>query len=294
MSKSRSYPQFVKNVVRKLPDTVYLQLRYFSKFKTFYSMRHPRTYNEKLQWLKVNYRVRDEPLLVDKYEVKSIVARKIGNEYVIPTLGIYNSVDEIDFDSLPSSFVLKCTHDSGGVVLVQDKNDADIEKVRARLAKSMHRNYFYSGREPHYLQIKPRIIAEPYFADDRSGQLLDYKFFCFDGQVKAMFVASDRASGNVKFDYFDPQFEPLELKQPYPNSAVLPSKPTQFNKMIELSRILSEGHPHVRVDLYEVNGKVFFGELTFFHFSGMEPFKPEKWDRLWGDWLTLPAAIKSY
>lgn len=278
----------------KWNDERYLTFLYRVKMGKPLNLQNPQTYNEKLQWLKLYYRIPGEAALVDKFDVKEIVADLVGAEYVIPTLGLFSSVDEIDFDALPNSFVLKCTHDSGGVAVVPDKSVADIAAIREKLTRSMNRNYFYNGREPHYLRITPRIIAEPYVEDKKHGQLLDYKFFCFNGEVKTMFIASDRSSGSVKLDYFDADFKPLELKQPYPNSEVMPEKPERYEEMLELSRKLSQGHPHVRVDLYEANGQIYFGELTFFHFSGLEPFTPAKWDRVWGDWLTLPAPVNGY
>ena len=242
--------------------------------------------------MKLNYRVPGEWVLVDKVEVKDRVATQIGREYLIPTLGVYDTVEEIDFEQLPSAFVLKCTHDSGGVILVRDKSLFDAAAAREKLSRMLARNYSDGFREPHYRHIRPRIIAEPLLEDDAQGQLLDYKFFCFDGVVKALFVASDRASGNVKFDYFDPDFSPLDLRQYYPNSAVPPTRPSRYGEMLKIARTLSAGHPHVRVDLYEVNGRVYFGELTFYHFGGMEPFEPSTWDEIWGDWLRLPSPEK--
>lgn len=290
MSSSRILKP-VKQFLRILPDSAYIQLYYFAKFRRFCDLRNPSTYNEKLQWLKVNYRIPAHSRLVDKQAVKKIVATEVGDEYVIPTLAVYESADDIDFDALPDSFVLKCTHDSEGVALVRDKSSADSAEIREKLRAALKQNFYYIGREPHYRGIPPRIIAETYIEDTTRGQLLDYKFFCFDGEVKAMFIASDRAFGNVKFDYFDADFTPLDIRQSYPNSAVPPAKPERYEEMLVISRKLSKGHPHVRVDLYEVDGRVYFGELTFFHFSGFAPFTPPKWDEIWGGWLNLPAPV---
>lgn len=256
------------------------------------NLENPTTYNEKLQWLKLNYRDSSTYFLADKYEVKAWVADKIGDDHVIPTLAVYDSAEEIDFDALPDAFVLKATHDSGGVVVVRDKSALDEADAREKLNRSLRRTYFYQGREPHYLGLRPRIIAEPFIVDDAAGQLLDYKFFCFGGEVKALFVASDRASGHVKFDYFDADYSPLEIRQRYPNSATPPPKPARFDEMLEIARKLSAGHPHVRVDLYQVNGHVYFGEMTFFHDSGLHRFTPAKWDKIWGDWLKLPEPVR--
>lgn len=281
----------VKQALRFLPDREYIQLYYFAKFRKFCDLRDPSTYSEKLQWLKLNYRVPELSSLVDKHAVKEIVADEVGIEHVIPTLAVYESAEDIDFDTLPDSFVLKCTHDSEGVALVKDKSRVDTAEIRENLRAALKHNFYYIGREPHYRDIPPRIIAEPFIEDKTQGQLLDYKFFCFDGEVKAMFIASDRASGNVKFDYFDADFNPLGVRQSYPRSAVPPSKPERYEQMLEIARRLSKGHPHVRVDLYEVDARVYFGELTFFHFSGFSPFTPPKWDAIWGRWLRLPEPV---
>nr|MBS1901046.1 glycosyl transferase [Actinomycetota bacterium] len=283
----------VKQALRFLPDRAYIQLYYFSKFRRLCSFTNPRTFNEKLQWLKLNYRISEDAALVDKHEVKDIVAARIGEEHVIPTLAVYDSAEEIDFDALPDAFVLKCTHDSEGVALVKDKSATDLEAVRAKLQAALAQNFYPIGREPHYRDLRPRIIAEPFLEDTTHGQLLDYKFFCFDGEVKALFIASDRSSGDVKFDYFDADYNPLDIRQSYPNSATPPAKPSRYDEMLSIARTLSQGHPHVRVDLYEVDGRVYFGELTFFHFSGFAPFHPPHWDRVWGDWLTLPAPANA-
>lgn len=280
-----------KQLLHFLPDRAYIQLYYFAKFRKFCHLRSPATYNEKLQWLKLNYRVPEHANLVDKYRAKEIVGDLIGAEHIIPTLAVYETAGDINFDALPDSFVLKCTHDSEGVALVRNKRLVDSSQIREKLQGALRQNFYNIGREPHYQDLQPRIIAEPFLEDDTHRQLLDYKFFCFDGEVKAMFVASDRSSGNIRFDYFDADFSPLKIRQSYPTSEVKPEKPKSYEEMLSIARKLSQGHPHVRVDLYEANGHVYFGELTFFHFSGFAPFTPPEWDRIWGGWLTLPAPV---
>lgn len=283
--------KWAKRQLRILPDAAYIQLYYFSKFGRFCRLRNPTTYNEKLQWLKLNYRVPEFKKFVDKIDVKQYVSDTIGAQYVIPTLAVYDAVDEIDFDHLPNAFVLKCTHDSEGVALVPDKSTEDLRRVKDMLRVALQDDFYYVGREPYYLGINPRVLAEPYLVDETRGQLLDYKFFCFNGEVKSLYVASDRSSGNVKFDYFDKDFQPLDLRQAYARSSTPPTKPQRFDEMITLAEQLSRGFPHVRVDLYEINGQVFFGEMTFFHFSGFSPFKPAYWDKVWGNWLSLPKPV---
>lgn len=279
-----------KYALRFLPDKMYMQLYYFLHFKRLCNFKNPETYNEKLNWLKLYDRRSEYPGMVDKYEAKKYVAQIIGDEYIIPTLGVWDSFDDIDFHALPDQFVLKCTHDSEGVVIVADKSKMDIDAAEEKLTDALHQNFYYIGREWPYKSIKPRIIAEEYMEDHVDGELRDYKFFCFDGVPKVMFIASDRSKGDVKFDYFDLGFNHLDIKQKYPNAGTI-RKPETFDKMVELSRVLSKGYPHIRVDFYEVDGKLYFGELTLYHFSGFMPFQPEKWDKIFGEWLKLPQKL---
>ena len=278
----------LKYTLKFLPDKVYIQIYYFLKFKRFCNLKNPQTYNEKLQWLKLNDRKDLYTTLVDKYEVKKYVADIIGKEYIIPTLGIYDNFDEIDFDKLPNQFVIKCTHDSEGIVICKDKSKLNIQEAKKKIEKCLKYNFYYIGREWPYKNVEPRIIIEEYMEDKENQELKDYKFFCFNGIAKAMFIASDRAKGETKFDYYDLNFKHLDLVQHYPNTTKQLKKPETFEKMIELSEKLSKDFPHIRIDFYEVNGKTYFGEMTFYHFSGFQPFVPEKWDKIFGDWLQLP------
>lgn len=268
-------------------DETYLKIAYWCKMDKRLDLKHPTTYNEKLQWLKLNDRNPEYASLVDKYEVRKFIEKTIGEDYLIPLLGIWDSIDEIDFDKLPNQFVLKCTHDSGGLVICRDKEKLDIEKAKKKLKKSLRHNYYWGQREWIYKSIKPRIIAEKYMVDESKKELKDYKFFCFDGAVKAMFIATDRGI-DTRFDFFDLEFNHMPFMQHYPNSNKPIRKPKGFEKMIGLAKVLSEGFPHVRVDFYDINGEVYFGEMTFFHFSGWEKFEPEKYDQLFGSWLELP------
>lgn len=276
--------------MRFIPDSIYIQIYYFAHFKKFCVLKNPSTYNEKLNWLKLHDHNPVYPTLVDKYEAKEYVARIIGNEYIIPTLGVWDTFDDIDFEKLPNQFVLKCTHDSEGLVIVKDKKKLDKNAAKEKIEAALKQNFYYIGREWPYKDVKPRIIAEQYMEDHVDGELRDYKFFCFDGEPKAMFIASDRASDHVKFDYYDLKFNHLDIKQKYPHAQEALRKPVTFEKMIDFSKILSKGFPHVRVDFYEVDGHLYFGELTFYHFSGFMPFEPERWDKVFGDWLKLPKV----
>lgn len=274
-----------------LSDKTFIKIEYRNRMRKKLNLKNPQTFNEKLQWLKIYDRKPIYTTMVDKYEVKNYVADKIGDEYIIPTLGVWDSFDEIDFDSLPDQFVLKCTHDSGGLVICKDKSKLNKEKAKKKIELSLNRNYYYHGREWAYKDVKPRVIAEKYMEDKNSKDLKDYKFFCFDGKVKAMFIATDRFTQGVetKFDFYDTNFEHLPFTNGHPNAECVIEKPKHFEKMKELAEILSKGIPQIRVDFYEIDDEVYFGELTFFHWSGMVPFVPEKWDYVFGEWIELPT-----
>ena len=281
----------LERVLSFLPDKLYLQIMFFKHFKRFINFRDPITYNEKLQWLKIYDRNPLYTTLVDKYTVKDYVSKKIGNRYVIPTLGCWNDASEINFQSLPNQFVLKWNHDSGSVIICKDKSTFNIKEAVRRLNKAKKHNGYLYGREWPYKGVKPKIIAEQYMEDEKTKELRDYKFFVFNGKVKALFIASDRQNKNkeTKFDFFDEKFNHLAITNGHPNSESLPEKPIRFDEMISLAELLGNGIPHVRVDFYEVDGNIFFGEMTFFHWSGFMPFNPVKWDKQFGEWITLPS-----
>lgn len=273
----------------------YLKLVYRFSFGKKLDLENPQTYNEKLQWLKLYYHRPDFVEMVDKEAVKSLVARIIGEEYVIPTIGSWERVEDIDWEGLPNQFVLKTTHDGGnnGVVICRDKATFNKAKGIRKLKKSLNRNTYLLGREWPYKMVPRRVIAEKYLEDSQSTDLKDYKFFCFDGKVKMMFVASERTKvgEDVKFDFFDEQYNHLDLKQVHEKSEVCPEKPKSFDHMIDLAQTLSVGIPHVRVDFYEVDGKVYFGEYTFFHHGGLAAFSPEKYDYILGSYINLPEKL---
>ena len=281
-----------RNFLRILSDKTYLKLAYRLKFNKKLNLKAPQTFNEKLQWLKLYDRKPKYTKMVDKYEAKRYVSDIIGEEYVIPTLGVWDSFDKIDFDTLPEQFVLKCTHDSGGLVICKDKATLDLEKARRKIEKSLNTSYYWQGREWQYKNVKPRIIAEQYMEDKETAELRDYKFFCFNGEVKALFIATDRSSESeeTKFDFFDAEYNHLPFTNGHPNANELPKKPRSFELMKKLAAELSVSIPHLRVDFYEVDGKVYFGELTFSHWSGMKPFEPDKWDYTFGDWIDLKVS----
>ena len=253
---------------------------------------HPKTYNEKLNWLKLHDHDPRYTMMVDKYEVKQYIAAKIGAQYVVPTLGIWDSFDEIDFDNLPDQFALKCTHDSGGVVICPDKSKFDREAARQKLTANLGYNYYYDSREWPYKNIRPRIMAEKYLIDSTYGELRDYKFYTFDGVVRVMMIVGDRYDKNKKttYDYFDRDGNWLDFRFGGSNATVHPHAPEHVSEMIVLAEQLSKDMVHVRVDFYEVDGKIYFGEMTFYDGGGTQPFEPAEWDRKFGDWLKLPDS----
>lgn len=277
-----------KGLLNWLPDKTYLKLLFYVRMKRRLNLNNPKTFNEKLQWLKLYDRNPIYTSMVDKYEVRNYIKEKVGDEYLIPLIGVWDSFDEINFEKLPNQFVLKCTHDSGGVVICRNKNEFDVESARKKINKSLKKNFYNNTKEWPYKNIKPRIICEKFMVDESGVELKDYKFFCFNGEPKALFVATDRGK-DTRFDFFDMNFNKIPItKNHYKNSNKKISKPIGFEKMIELSKKLSSGIPHVRVDFYNVNGQIYFGELTFYHFSGFEKFEPEKYDEIFGSWLKLP------
>lgn len=280
----------IRGGFRFLSDEAYIRLMYRCRFGRKINLKNPKTFNEKVQWLKLYDRRPEYTTMVDKYEAKKHVADIIGEEYIIPTLGVWNRFEDIDFESLPNQFVLKCTHDSGGLVIVKDKTKLDIEATKAKINRSLKSNYYYCGREWLYKNVKPRIIAEKYMVDESGYELKDYKLFCFDGFAKAMFIASDRQipGEETKFDFYNMKFEHLPFTNGHPNAKHEIHRPDSFGRMKELAEKLSKGIPNARVDFYDINGQVYFGEITFSHWSGFVPFNPEKWDSSFGEWIKLP------
>lgn len=274
-------------------DELYTRVRYRLRFGKKLNLQNPQTFNEKLQWLKLYDRRPEYTTMVDKDAVKAFVSDRIGKKYVIPTLGVWERFDDIDFDSLPEQFVLKTTMGGGSSGVVICKNKAAFDKVTAKkkLEKSLNNLLYRQTREWPYKNVPPRILAEKYIVSN-NGDLPDYKFFCFDGEVKALFIATERGTGNVKFDYYDADFNHLDLIQTHPMSGKIIPRPQCFDEMKQVASILSKGIPQVRVDLYEVEGQVLFGEMTFFHHAGIVPFHPESWDYTFGSWIKLPEKRK--
>ena len=249
---------------------------YYEVFGRRPDLNRPRRYTEKLQKMILHDHNPLYHRLVDKAEVKSYVSSLIGEEHIIPTLGVWSRAEDIDWDSLPDCFVLKCTHDSGSALICRDKASFDREAASEKLRAALSRDYWKVSREWAYKGVKPRIIAEAYLGDD----VADYKFFCFNGKPELLFVATERQKEGeeVKFDFFDMSFNHLDIRNGHPNASVPPARPEHFEEMKDLAARLSAGLSQVRVDFYELGGKVYFGEYTFYHFRGLVPFEPDGWD----------------
>lgn len=272
----------------RMDDEKYLKKLYMANFGKELDLENPKTFNEKLQWLKLYDRKPEYTMMVDKYKVREYIAEKLGEEYLIPLLGVWDDPEEIDFDKLPNQFVLKCNHNSGlGMCICKDKSKLDIKKVKSELRKGLKQDYYLHGREWPYKDVPRKIICEKYMVDESGYELKDYKIFCFNGEPKALFVATDRMT-DTKFDFFDVEFNHLPFTNGHPNAEKEIAKPQNLDEMLKVASVLSKGIPQVRIDLYNINGKILFGEMTFSHWSGMVPFEPNKWDERFGEWIVLP------
>lgn len=286
--------EFLSSVVMSLftwlPDKIYLKWLFRCKLGYNLDLKTPTRYNEKLQWLKLYNRDSRLTRLVDKVNVKKEVADIVGDKYVIPTYGVYNSFDEIDFDSLPDEFVLKTNVGGGGsgVIVCKSKRDLDKDRARIKLEKSLKTSIYRKLKEWPYKNVVPKILCEELIKSDNCGAINDYKIYCFNGVPKVVMIATGRYS-DLHFDYFDSDFNRLQLEQGGTNSNIIHVRPKNYDEMLSVASRLSQGLPHVRVDLYNVDGKIYFGEMTFFDSSGFAEFSPEKWDYVWGDWIKLPT-----
>ena len=273
---------------RTMPDEAYLKRIYRIHLSKQLDLDSPKSFNEKLQWLKLHDHNPAYQQMADKAEVKSYVAERIGEEYIIPTLGVYDCFDAIDFSVMPEKFVLKCTHDSGGLVICRDKSRFDQQHAEKTINHYLKRDYYSCWREWPYKDLPHRIIAEKYIEAEK-GDLADYKIHCFNGEPRIILVCQDRFSeSGLKEDFFNEHWEHLDVRRPdHPNSDKEIEKPAQLEKMLELARCLSKDLPFVRIDLYLVKDRILFSEITFFPAGGLSPFVPDKWDRIFGDMLDI-------
>ena len=275
-----------------MSDKFYLSVMWKMVMGYELDWKHPTTFNEKLQWLKLYDHNPLYSTLVDKYRVKQYVADKIGAEHVIPTLAVWKSVDEIDIDKLPDQFVLKCNHDSGSVVVCRDKATFDLEAAKKKLGAALKHNFYWDAREWAYKHVKPVVFAEQYMEDNAEDTLTDYKWFTFSGDPKIMYISHDRGT-SPHTNFFDKDFNPLPIKMLDPNSDEKFEKPACFEEMKQLASKLADKFPQVRVDFYVVNDKVYFGEYTFYHNGGYFPVEPGEWNEILGGWVRLPNTDKN-
>ena len=255
-----------------MSDKFYTKIKWRKCMGSNLDLRHPRSFNEKLQFLKIYDKNPLYTTLVDKYLVKQWVAEKIGKQYVIPTLAVYDSVDSIDLDALPNQFVLKCNHDSGSYVICKDKSSFDFQTAKKKLDVALKTNYYWETREWPYKNVRPRIIAEEY-KEDASGELRDYKVYAVNGSCDYLMLCFDRAKGKPKFLFFDREWKLHKELSNYGmlhGDSVSIEKPQNLDKFFEFAQLLSQGIPFVRVDFYEADNQLFFGEMTFYPSSGMD------------------------
>lgn len=282
----------VKNCIllltRPIPDKLYLKMIFRALTGKKLNIDHPETFNEKLNWLKIHDRNPKYTQMVDKSMARDIAAKTIGGGYVPKLLGVYEKYEDIDFEQLPSKFVLKCTHDGGSVLVCSNRETFDFDKAKKVLTFHLKRNAFWYAREWPYKNVKPRIIAEEYLSDGKNKVLPVYKIFCFNGEPKIIQAIHNDKHPNETVDYFDAEWNWLDLHQNYPRSKEKCGRPNSFVKMMEMAKVLSKDIAHVRVDFYEVNEEPIFSEFTFYNDAGICRFYPDRWDFVLGEYIKLP------
>ncbi len=271
-----------------MPDAEYLKRQYKVCLGKDLNLENPETFNEKLQWLKLYNRKPVYSIMADKHRMRQFVSERIGSGHTVPLLGAWDDPQEINFNKLPNSFVLKCNHNSGlGMCICKDKSTLNIAEVKKELTRGLKQNYYLTGREWPYKDIPRKIIAEEFLENGQDEALTDYKYFCFGGEPKIMYISKDNARV-PETDFFDMDFNHLNLQTKDPNAKIPPPKPEQFETMKHMAQLLAKDTPHLRVDFYVVNGHIYVGELTFFHNSGYSNIQPENWGAILGSWIELP------
>jgi hypothetical protein len=273
-----------------IPEETHIKLKYRLDIGKSLNLKQPKTFNEKLQWLKLHDRKPEYIKFVDKFLVREYIKEKIGDEYLIPIYGVYNNVNEINWDLLPDKFVVKCTHGSGSNIICHDKKKLNIEETEKQITKWMKTNWYWFGREWPYKNSKPKIICEKYMVDESGTELKDYKIFCFNGEPKLIQVDFDRFNGHKK-NVYDSNWDyvPVAFNHPtYPDIKI--EQPQKLDEMLKLAAILAKEKPFVRIDFYSINSEIYFGEITFYPASGYGKFQPESYDELLGSWIKLPQS----
>ncbi len=274
------------NDLRFIPDEIYLKMVFYIKTGQHLNLTRPVTFCDKQNWLKLHEKNPEYTNLVDKLKVGKYVEEKIGRELMFPILGSWDHYHDINFGTLPDAFVLKCNHDSGSVKVIHDKSRINHEELNSFFESRLRINNFVLGREYPYKDVKPKIFAEKYMTPPGHTDIEDYKFFCFNGEPVILFVATERSS-NCKFDFYDMNFNHLDIENIHPQSGKILERPRCFEEMKKIASTLSKGIKFVRIDLYEIEGKVYFGEFTFFHGGGFWPMKPEHWENDLGKLITI-------
>ena len=282
-----SLKKFFKSFTRILPDKAYVWLDFIRNLHRIPDLRNPSTFNEKLQWLKLYNHDPSYPKMADKLTMRGFVEKNAGAGHSVPVLGVWDCFDEIDFSSLPDTFVLKCNNDSGHYVICRDKRTMDMKAARKTITEGLKTNYYYQNREWVYKDIVPKVFAEQYLQQDSDDCLWDYKFFCFNGEPKIMYMEKEASESKTEA-FFDMEQNYLDLEMDDPRPDVPPALPTCFDQMKAIAAKLSAGIPFLRVDFFYVNETVYVGELTFFHCGGLAPVKPESWNRQLGSWIDIP------
>ncbi len=277
-------------ISRLIPTRLYLRLMFFKHFKRGLSFKNPKSLNEKVQWLKIYDKDKRYTKLVDKYEVREYISDILGEEYLIPLIGVWDSVEEIEYENLPNQFVLKCNHDSKSVYICKSKEKFNFDKVKKDIKVKLNGNGYWYGREWPYKDIKPRIIAEKYMVDESGTELKDYKIMCFNGKADSIMFCYNRHNGDTRFKFFDLDWNELPYirDEKNPDKDYIVPKPKSLNKMIEIAEILSKGLDFARIDLYEISGKIYFGEITLHNASGLDKDITLEADYLLGEKLKLP------
>jgi hypothetical protein len=278
-----------KQYLNWLPDKEYLKLVFWASTGKKLNLEDPLTFNEKLQWIKLYDRKTEYIQYADKYAVQSYIKETIGEEYLIPLIAVYDHVEDIDWESLPERFVIKCTHASGANIICTDKKSLDIQDAKNKLKKWLKRSWFWFGREWPYKSIKPRMICQPYLSDSNSVPN-DYKVMCFNGKAKMIQVHTGRYVDH-KVDFFDLQWNRVNISSrgSITDSELVHIKPQKLEEMIRLSEIIAANTTHARIDWFVVAERLYFGEITLFETSGFLPFENEKDDILFGSWIKLPS-----
>lgn len=282
-----NYVFIVLRPMRIIPIKLQLKTEYRCVTGKKLNLMSPKGFNEKLSWRKLYDHNPLYSKMVDKYEAKKIAAKLIGDKYIVPCYGVWNSFDEIDFNKLPNQFILKATHDSSGIVICNDKGTFNKNNAKEIIDKSLRTDYYLQGFEWPYKNVTRRVLADKLLIDGNRKELQDYKWWCFNGEPKVMYITNKGALQQCEENFYDMEFKPLDIEHGFPRTVPEYEKPQQFEKMKELAGILSQGIPFVRIDFFVVEDKIFFGEFTFFDHAGLRPFEDNGWDEKLGSWILL-------